>query len=131
MVVSTSKKPAYKIVDIAQIVEGHVAVRLLHRAGDPRACRLPPRQHCARLRRFAGAQCHQRGERRAQRRGRLAKKFRNASLRQALAAGDVGAQQLAKLGDDDGCCRVGFRCRIENDVGALQVSGKHQKLGEQ
>jgi len=36
-----------------------------------------------------------------------------------------------KLGDDDPGHRVGFLRCVEDEVSALDVAGKHQKLGEQ
>jgi len=61
----------------------------------------------------------------------LAEELRYPALTAVLAPGERGTDELAKFGDAHHDRRIDLGGSIENGIGALEIAGKNQKLGEQ
>ena len=63
--------------------------------------------------------------------GGLAEEFRHPAVAEQLSPGHLAAQQLAELGNDDGGRRVEIGAGVEDDIGAIDVAGEGQQLGQE
>jgi hypothetical protein len=116
-----------QVVGVADVVEGRVAggagrmdTRLLRLAGE-----------LGGLGQIAVSQRDDGGQRQALGSGGFAEKFRHPAVAEQLSPCQFAAQQLAELRNDDCGRRIEVGAGVEDDIGALDVAGEGQELGQE